>query len=134
MRKEKRSSPQFTNLHAFSLQKHDRKVFCLLCLPSWRKTLATLPETLERTKGMENTWSLWCDRSFSFKLFCVIGTGAKFIMVQECYTEGGSGYLCWKWNAVKVISPDLLVLSLFSETMYFVISTDDDKGLKPKGS
>lgn len=104
------------------------------CLPSWRKTLATLPETLERTKGMENTWSLWCDRSFSFKLFRVIGTGAKFITVQECYTEGGSGYLCWKWNAVKVISPDLLVLALFSETMYFVISTDDDKGLKPKGS
>lgn len=38
----------------------------IFCLSSWKKTLATLPETLERTKGMENTWSLWFNPCFSF--------------------------------------------------------------------
>lgn len=36
-----------------------RKVSCSIChLTSWKKTLAPLPETLERTKGIENTWFL----------------------------------------------------------------------------
>lgn len=71
--------------------------------------------------------------SLSNYFVCVMGTGAKFIVVQSCYTEGGSGYFFWKRNSVKLISPGLLVLALFSETMTFMISTDDDKGLKPKG-
>lgn len=43
------------------------------CLTPWKKTVSPLPETLERTKGMENTWSLQGNLSFSFELFCVIG-------------------------------------------------------------
>lgn len=35
---------------------------------------------------------------------------------------------------MKLISPGLLILALFSETVSFMISTDDDKGLKPIGS
>lgn len=72
--------------------------------------------------------------SLSNDFICVTGVRAKFIVVQPCYTEGGSGYFCWKRNSVKLISPDLLVLALFSEIVSFMISTDDDKGLKPKGS
>ena len=72
--------------------------------------------------------------SLSNYFVCVIGAGATFIVVQSCYTEGGSGYFCWKRNSVKLISPGFLVLALFSETMSFMISTDDDKGLKPRGS
>lgn len=44
------------------------------------------------------------------------------------------GWICWKRNAVKQISPGLLVLVLFSETMSFVVSADDEKGLKLKRS
>lgn len=52
-------------------------------------------------------------------------------MVQLYYVGGGSGYLCWKKKSVKLIHPGLLVLVLFSETVSFMILTDDDKGLKP---
>lgn len=106
----------------------------IFCLSSWKKTLATLPETLERTKGMENTWSLWCNPCFSFELFCVVDAEGKFIVVQKCCTESGSRYCHGKWNAVEVVSDHLLVSALFSETTSFVTSTDDDKGLKPEGS
>lgn len=40
-------------------------------MTSWKKTLAPLLETLERKKGMENTWSLQGNPSFSFKLLCL---------------------------------------------------------------
>lgn len=42
------------------------------------------------------------------------------------------GWIYWKRNTVKEISPALLVLALFSETMSFVVSADDEKDLKPK--
>lgn len=71
---------------------------------------------------------------FSNYFVCVMVPRAKFIVVQSCYTEGWSGYFCWKSNNVKLISPGLLILALFSETVSFMISTDDDKGLKPIGS
>jgi len=75
---------------------------------------------------MGTTWSLQGNPGFSFKLLCVIGAGAKLTAVQACYTRGGSGYFCWKSNSAKLISPDLLVLALFSETASFMVSADDD--------
>lgn len=104
------------------------------CLTLWKKTVAALLETLERTEGMENTWSLQGNPSLSFKLFCVIGTGAKVIVVQLYYGGGGSGYFCWKRKSVKLIFPGLLFLVLFSETVSFMILMDDDKDLKPNWS
>lgn len=104
------------------------------CLTPWEKTIAPLPETLERSKGMEKTWSLQGNPSFSFILFYVMGTGAKVIVVQLYYEGGGSGHFCWKRKSVKLISPGLLFSVLFSETVSFMILRDDDRGLKPNWS
>lgn len=72
--------------------------------------------------------------SFSNYSVWIIGARAKFTVFQSCYTEGGPSYLCWKRDSVKLIYPGLLVLALVSETMPFMISIDDEKGLKSKGS